>query len=481
MASVNYIFGYYHLQNHFADNGKLSFFVHNIADGYYRNQFSNIVPKKQRSNTVVNALCKMHFLINLCVKLGINQIPNEVFLKGICSDKSQIAYYKRLLKLGGFIDYTQTYNLTSEYLPKKHKVNYKSETSVYNVLGSREDFNSLNSCSRFFKNSCIQYTYSIDNSFLDLIKSKVHLRGGVVAIIDIRVPQILDPTNASGHFSRDLNDDGLDIRVEQNVAYTNANGQFLTSFVQSYKKLTYCSGNCTFDNKKTAVFYDSPCRFNDTDFRFYHPFHNLKKEMRKQVKLDDEPLVENFDVHNCHYALLNALIKNERSIPQEEKDKFWELTVEQGQLYESFVEFVHEEGVTRDRVKTEAFAKYLNYKNDTMNRLRRNYENPDAPKRQVNAQRLLILLDIYFETVFPNIRKFIYTIRNKDYKALHYEMNKIETSIITFGIAKELYEKYGVLALTLHDGIYMKQSDADKLKRLGVSTEIMFKEYLKKL
>jgi hypothetical protein len=213
--------------------------------------------------------------------------------------------------------------------------------------------------------------------------------------------------------------------------------------------------------------------FNKDDRRFYHPFHNLRRDYRKFVYLDDEHLVEKFDVHNCHYSLLNALIKNDNSIPQEEKDRFWELTVEDGKLYDDFAEYIG--NTTREEVKAKAFAKYLDFRNETMNRLRKNYEDPNARKKEVDKFKLLIQLDIFFERVFPNIKNFIYYNKALDYKALHNILNDIETNIMVFGISRTLYEKYGIEALTLHDGIYVKESDAKRMNELGISTEVMFK------
>lgn len=75
-----------------------------------------------------------------------------------------------------------------------------------------------------------------------------------------------------------------------------------------------------------------------------------------------------------------------------------------------------------------------------------------------------------YEKVKHTTRKRVSTI----YKAL----NKVETNIMIYGICKDLYENYGIEAITLHDGLYMKESDANYLKVINISTEDIFKQHL---
>ena len=83
-------------------------------------------------------------------------------------------------------------------------------------------------------------------------------------------------------------------------------------------------------------------------------------------------------------------------------------------------------------------------------------------------------MDKYFETFFPNVRNFIYS--NKD--TIRQSINEAETKLIVNCVIRELYEKYGIESLSLHDGIFMKESDAKWLKDNDISTEKMFFDYL---
>jgi hypothetical protein len=87
-------------------------------------------------------------------------------------------------------------------------------------------------------------------------------------------------------------------------------------------------------------------------------------------------------------------------------------------------------------------------------------------------------VDLFFRDTFPHIREFIAKKKEDNQHALVLELNKIETAIIVKNIIKELYEKYGIEAISLHDAIFVKESDNKKMNINHISTKKMFFECL---
>ena len=259
------------------------------------------------------------------------------------------------------------------------------------------------------------------------------------------------------------------------------------------------------------------------DNRIYTGFHILDKEIRQRVYMDNEPLVECFDVHNCHATLINAILP--KTIPTSEKELYLSKTIS-GTFYEDVMEYVNHKFKTecnkkintviadeythldkylsfkfdkpwsRDDTKT-AVNKYLNLSKKKLKRARRTYELR-RPWKSVNEDAVYV--DEYFKTFFPSIREFIITtpktnktyekipgkkrsqktiyeivddivkqkpikkcIKLSDMVTLNDMLNTVETDIITNHICKDLYENYNITAISLHDGIFVKKSECSRM------------------
>ena len=226
------------------------------------------------------------------------------------------------------------------------------------------------------------------------------------------------------------------------------------------------------------------------DNRIYTGFHTLPKEIRPRVYMDNEPLVECFDVHNCHATLINAILP--KTIPTEERELYLSKTIS-GTFYEDVMQWVNGRfSATWNREDTKtAVNTFLNFTKKKIKRARR-------ARKSVNAS--VICVDEYFEKLFPSIREFIITTpkTNKTYEKIPgkkrsqktiYEivddivkqkpikkcikltdmvtlndmLNTVETDIITNHICKDLYENYNITAISLHDGIFVKKSDCSRM------------------
>lgn len=260
------------------------------------------------------------------------------------------------------------------------------------------------------------------------------------------------------------------------------------------------------------------------DNRIYTGFHILPKEIRQRVYMDNEPLVECFDVHNCHATLINAILP--KTIPTSEKELYLSKTIS-GTFYEDVMEYVNnrfkneckdlhsaeckekntviadeylsfkfDKPWSRDDTKT-AVNKYLNLSKKKLKRARRTYK-ARRPWKSVNEDAVYV--DEYFKTFFPSIREFIITtpktnktyekipgkkrsqktiyeivddivkqkpikkcIKLSDMVTLNDMLNTVETDIITNHICKDLYENYNITAISLHDGIFVKKSDCSRM------------------
>ena len=191
------------------------------------------------------------------------------------------------------------------------------------------------------------------------------------------------------------------------------------------------------------------------DNRIYTGFHTLDKTIRSRVYMDNEPLVECFDVHNCHATLINAILPD--SIPAAEKDLYLSKTIS-GTFYEDVMKWVNSRfsaNWNREFTKT-AVNKYLNLSRNTI-------DKANKAKKSVHAEAVCV--DAYFIELFPSIREFITNTPKKksDKDTLNYMLNVVETNIITKHICKDLYENHNIHAISLHDGIFVKLSDCSRM------------------
>ena len=228
----------------------------------------------------------------------------------------------------------------------------------------------------------------------------------------------------------------------------------LDLFLSFYNRLWIKDLAGNFDTLRTTKMHKVEKGMRD-DNRIYTGFHTLDKTIRSRVYMDNEPLVECFDVHNCHSTLINAILPD--SIPAAEKDLYLSKTIS-GTFYEDVMNWVNSRFSSnwdRDFTKT-AVNKYLNLSRNTI-------DKANKAKKSVHAEAVCV--DAYFSTLFPSIREFITNTPKKksDKDTLNYMLNVVETNIITNHICKDLYEKYDIHAISLHDGIFVKLSDCSRM------------------
>lgn len=228
----------------------------------------------------------------------------------------------------------------------------------------------------------------------------------------------------------------------------------LDLFLSFYDRLWIKDLAGNFDTLRTTRMHEVDKGMRD-DNRIYTGFHTLDKTIRSRVYMDNEPLVECFDVHNCHATLINAILPE--VIPAAEKDLYLSKTTS-GTFYEDVMSWVNSRysaSWNREFTKT-AVNKYFNLSRNTI-------DKANKAKKSIHADAVCV--DAYFSTLFPSIREFITNTPKKksDKDTLNYMLNVVETNIITNHICKDLYEHYNIHAISLHDGIFVKFSDCSRM------------------
>lgn len=417
-----------------------------IYNQYYDSFVEKLETITRKKNHLAKRLCEFWFLIHFNCSLGNYKLSNDLFLWQANND-TQLAYYKRLLEQFNAINYESII----KYTKKNYIVRQTTRYSI-NEIESNLDFSS---------NSYKEIKYWIyDSDMVDFFNRKL------IAY----AKSIYNNTNNNTILIKDTYSQ---LTVSPSIDYSrtcNLPRTFdLKAFTKLYQRLSLkdFDGNLDYVDrckleKETITLQSSVCYLHPTEHRYYHYFHELPKELRPYLCLDNERLVENFDVHNCHYTMLAAILDS--SIPEKEYNDYYFKT-STGRFYQDIATFAGWN--SRDDAK-EACVKYLNLENKKISGSRKSLDKGGHPKYMYEAY-----VDKFFETFFPNIRKFIYS--NKD--TLRQNINEAETKLIVNCVIRDLYEKYGIEALSLHDAIFMKESDANWLKTNNISTEKMFFDY----
>ena len=248
----------------------------------------------------------------------------------------------------------------------------------------------------------------------------------------------------------------IDLQKDRGILRVDNNKQpwSLDLFLSFYDRLLIKDLAGNFDTLRTTRMHAVKKGLRD-DNRIYTGFHTLDKTIRSRVYMDNEPLVECFDVHNCHATLINAILPE--SIPAAEKDLYLSKTIS-GAFYEDVMSWVNSRfsaNWNREFTKT-AVNKYLNLSRKTI-------DKANKAKKSVHADAVCV--DAYFTELFPSIREFITNTPKKksDKDTLNYMLNVVETNIITNHICKDLYEHHNIHAISLHDGIFVKLSDCSRM------------------
>ena len=456
MQSENYIYKYYNLPKCTVKLNQLKIRVLTSIYNQYFNYFLNNTTGRQKRH-VAEQLCKLWFFIHFNCSLGNSKLSNELlgFVIG-STNRNQLISYKNKLNRLHLIEIT---NNLKEYR-KDNKINYVQDITEYRILENIHynlDFNS-----NVYKE--IIYT-TLDMEYIKLIKSiisNIHIHPNPPILIEVSSSQL--PVCPSMSCAR---------------RYTALSEFNFDRFLSNYSRLEYLNLLGEVDKEETNMLHFSIAKLN-SDGRIYHRFHAISSYYRKsRLYLDGELLVENFDIHNAYWQFMNCILPDKINFT--ERNNFYKLTTS-GLFYEDVRDWINR---TFDAHWTREDAKL--YSNTYCNTTTKYNET-------------LKSVDAYFKENFPEIRNFIRNYKtekqrvtkkiiNKHGKKVNHTttkkvsliykaLNEAETKIMVMGICKELFENYGIEALTLHDGLYMKKSDYDYMQQNNIKTEDIFLKYL---
>ena len=227
------------------------------------------------------------------------------------------------------------------------------------------------------------------------------------------------------------------------------------------------------------------------DGRLYHEFHGLHKvERYTQVLWNGNNLEEVWDAHSAIFAVIGYYIKNvydgnDKDEMTKEANALIDLTLDNN-LYSDVMTYYKQKGTPIDRDKAKVLCN--RYRSVGRNRLLRR----DGTFTNHKDVQELHIIDSYFEKKFPHIRAFfldyprrkkldrkqdgsnvrsvavegmgrIRFIQPKSVSNLQKDIMPYELKLISLGICRELYQKYGIESVTVHDAIYMqKMKEEDK-------------------
>ncbi len=185
-------------------------------------------------------------------------------------------------------------------------------------------------------------------------------------------------------------------------------------------------------------------RYRYPTFRMFTPFTNLKKELRKFVRLDGRELV-NIDIRACQVALLSTFYTESEEDLQEKK-KF-----EQKIITEDIYDYLADGKFTRDSAKKAMFKVMFD---KTLHQSGPIYEK--------------------FKAEFPILCDRVAEIKRGNYKNAAFLMQRKEAGIMILGALSELLLAENINCLSIHDSISCFPEDSEKVK--SVISKHFYKE-----
>lgn len=449
MIAINYISKVYNVfrSKNLSGNHELKIFPKSSSyEQFYKLVYETTSGNKKTKTCTAIALSKMLFFIHFSNALGIYEIPSYILKDNITANKNYLCKYRKML---GFTKSDEELSLLDEDTRMKEENNIR-----LNILSMNRRWYQENNLYKSISN----YHINFDSNNFD-ISSDTYKELTFIVKRDEDFNNYMDKISKYCLFEYD----------NFNPTYKFSEEEFLKQYSRLIWYTELANGETVVDEYKTSLSIEHPAHFKGN--RFYHPFHFTPSEIRKTlVKLDNELLVPAYDVHNAYSCFISVLL--DRSVPAKEANQYEERALA-GKIYEDLMEHIlYKFGKKWDRDTAKAAMNI--YYTSTYSQL---YNSHNVPKKN---HSFATEVDDFFETYYPNIKKFILK-KNKTPESRSKfirEKEALETRIMVHGICKRLYEEYHILGLTLHDGIYLKEGDMNKLKEYNINIEHMFNEYI---
>lgn len=236
------------------------------------------------------------------------------------------------------------------------------------------------------------------------------------------------------------------LKTSNNVEFSEEN------FCKRYADLIYVNLYGEIDIEETQKLAHPAHHTKNSPHRYYHYFHSIPKELRSRLRLDGEEIVELFDIHNCALLMVNFVLP--------EPDEYFEKLTLSGKIYETIRDWVNMTyGCNWDReFAKSATNKYLNISNWKL-------DKAEIYDKSINKDAYYV--SQFFKNDCPNVYDYIrntHQCTTKEvYRNFTKELEKNESYIIVDNICKELWNNFNIECISLHDSIWCKKSDFEKL------------------
>ena len=252
-------------------------------------------------------------------------------------------------------------------------------------------------------------------------------------------------SNTPSTSEQEMND--YTLKTSNNVKFSEEN------FCKRYADLTYVNLYGEIDIEETRKLAHPAHHTKNSPHRYYHYFHSILKELRSRLRLDGEEIIELFDIHNCALLMVNFVLP--------EPDEYFEKLTLSGQIYETIRDWANMTyGCNWDREFTKsATNKYLNISNWKL-------DKAEIYDKSINKDAYYV--SQLFKNKCPIVYNYIRSTHQCTSKQVYCnftkELEKFESYVIVDNICKEIWNKFGCKVISLHDSVWCKKSEYDKIK-----------------
>lgn len=174
--------------------------------------------------------------------------------------------------------------------------------------------------------------------------------------------------------------------------------------------------------------------------RIHTNITSLKRELRKCLTVDGEPLVE-LDIRNSQPFFFSVILKECYPELPEDVKTYIQLTSE-GKFYEYMAAALNTP--LTPQFKEDLFGRVF------------------FCKKYMNS---IYNESIVFSSLFPNVFKVVLQLKSKDKDEFNKRLQNMESHLIIDTITQRIMnERKGMFLTTIHDGIMVKESEADYMK-----------------
>lgn len=224
--------------------------------------------------------------------------------------------------------------------------------------------------------------------------------------------------------------------------------------------------------------WNSHSAIHQSGYRYFSWFHSLKGNERSFFTINESYLRECFDIPACNFCILAKMLED-FNIDEKELTNFQRI-IKFKYIYKEIADYANIEwNENNKKLIKDSVQHWLNIRKCKI-------------KNGSYKDYYFTYVDNYIKNNFPNIYDTIINWREEEYtntsgktkksKMLWQDYQKVELDIIT-KLINYLFEKYNVTPVTVHDAVYLTDSDKEKVteKIEDIFWKIIDLKYTKKI